>query len=157
EHAHPFALEPGPLDLSEVNLDLVDAPDAEQQRELARPTFLWRALLRARLAARLEVAVEEVEAAREKAAHDYPVYVRDLFSDAGITEIVMDPAWPPSAEHRVAEYEALTGCRIHLLLRVDTVVDGLLEEGVGFGELVRRFDETLEERRSQGWKGLKTI
>jgi hypothetical protein len=157
EHAHPFALEPGPLDLTHVSLDLVDAPGAEQLREQVRPTFLWQALLRARLAARLEVAVEEVEAAREDASRDYPAYVRGLFSDARITEIVMDPAWPPGAEHRVAEYEALTGCRIHLLLRIDTVVDRLLEEGVGFEELVRRFDETLEERRSEGWKGLKTI
>jgi hypothetical protein len=157
EHGHPFALEPGRLDLAHISLDLVDAPDADRFRELVRPTFLWHALLRSRLAARLEVAVEEVEAAREDASRDYPDYVRGLFSDAGITEIVMDPAWPPAAEHRIAEYEALTGCRIHLLLRVDTVVDGLLEEGVGFGELVRRFDETLKERRSQGWKGLKTI
>lgn len=157
EHAHPFALEPGPLELTHVSLDLVDAPEAEPARELARPTFLWRALLRSRLAARLEVAVEEVEAARAEASRDYEEYVRGLFSDAGITEIVMDPAWPPGAEHRVAEYEALTGCRIHLLLRIDTIVDALLEQGVGFEELVRRFDETLEERRAQGWKGLKTI
>jgi hypothetical protein len=157
EHGHPFALEPGPLDLAHVSLDLVDAPDAEQFRELVRPSFLWQALLRARLAARLQVAVEEVEAAREEASRDYPAYVRGLFSDARITEIVMDPAWPPGAEHRVAEYEALTGCRIHLLQRIDTVIDRLLEEGLGLEELVRRFEETLEERRLEGWKGLKTI
>jgi hypothetical protein len=150
EHAHPFALEPGPLDLTHVSLDLVEAPGADQRRELVRPTFLWHELLRVRLAARLEVAVEEVEAAREEASRDYQAYVRGLFSDARITEIVMDPAWPPGAEHRVAECEALTGCRIHQLLRIDTIVDGLLEEGVGFEELVRRFDETLEDRRSQG-------
>jgi hypothetical protein len=157
EHAHPFSLEPGPLELSHVSLDLVDAPGAERLREQVRPTYLWHALLRARLAARLEVAVEEVEAARAEASRDYPAYVRGLFSDARITDIVMDPAWPPGAEHRVAEYEALTGCRVHLLMRIDTVVDRLLEEGLGFDELVRRFDQTLEERRSQGWKGLKTI
>jgi uncharacterized protein len=157
EHAHPFSLEPGPLDLSHVTLDLVEATGADELRELVRPTFLWQALLRARLAARLEVAVEEVEEARAEAARDYPAYVRGLFADAGIAEIVMDPAWPPGAENRVAEYEALTGCRIHLLLRIDTVVDRLLEEGVAFGELVSRFDQTLKERRSQGWKGLKTI
>lgn len=157
EHAHPFALEPGPLDLSHVSLDLVDAPGAAERRARSGPTFFWNALLRARLAARLEVDVEEVEVARGEAAHDYPEYVRDLFADAGITEIVMDPAWPPGAEHRVAEYEALTGCRIHLLLRIDTIVDSLLDEGVGFEELVRRFDQTLQDRQAEGWKGLKTI
>ena len=62
EHGHPFALKPGRLDLARVSLDLVDSPDADQFRELVRPTFLWHALLRSRLAARLEVAVEEVEA-----------------------------------------------------------------------------------------------
>jgi hypothetical protein len=157
EHGHPFSLEPGPLDLSHVALDLVEAAGAEEVRERVRPTFLWHALLRARLAARLEVAVEEVEDARAEASRDYPTYVRRLFADAGIEEIVMDPAWPPGVENRVGEYEALTGCRVHLLHRIDTVVDRLLEEGVEFDELVGRFDQALEQRLSEGWKGLKTI
>ena len=157
EHAHPFALEPGPLDLSGLSLELVPWGDAEERRRRLGPTFLWNALLRQRLAARLGAAVEEVEAARAEAARDYPAYVRGLFADAGITEIVMDPAWPPGAEDRVVEFERLTGCRIHLLLRIDALVDGLLEEGVDFDELVERFDKALRDRRAAGWKGLKTI
>ena len=157
EHAHPFALEPGPLDLSHVRLDLVDAPGADERRERLRPTFLWNALLRARLAERLGVQEEEVEAARAEAARDYPAYVRGLFREAQITEIVMDPAWPPGSENRVAEYEALTGCRVHLLFRIDSLVDSLLERGAGFDEILREFDQALEDRRAAGFKGLKTI
>ena len=157
EHAHPFALEPGRLDLSHVSLDLVDAPNAEERRERMRPTFLWQALLRSRLADRLGVQVDDVEAARADAAREYPAYVRGLFAEAGISEIVMDPAWPPGSEHRVAEYEALTGCPVHLLFRIDTLVDQLLERGAGFDEVLKEFDGSLEERRAAGYVGLKTI
>jgi hypothetical protein len=52
----------------------------------------------------------------------------------------MDPAWPPGSEHRVAEYEALTGCPVHLLFRIDTLVDQLLERGAGFDEVLQEFD-----------------
>jgi predicted TIM-barrel fold metal-dependent hydrolase len=139
-----------------VTLDLVDAPGAGERRERLRPTFLWNALLRARLADRLGVQEEEIEMARAEAARDYPAYVRGLFREAHITEIVMDPAWPPGSEHRVAEYEALTGCRIHLLFRIDSLVDGLLERGAGFDEILTEFDQALEDRRAAGFKGLKT-
>ena len=69
----------------------------------------------------------------------------------------MDPAWPPGSEHRVTEYEALTRCRIHLLFRIDSVVDSLLESGAGFDEILREFDQALEDRHAAGVKGLKTI
>jgi predicted TIM-barrel fold metal-dependent hydrolase len=157
EHAHPFALEPGGLDLSQVSLDLVDAPGAEERRAPLRSTFLWQALLRSRLADRLGVQLHEVERARAEAARNYPAYVRGLFAEAEISEIVMDPAWPPGSEHRVTEYEALTGCPVHLLFRIDSLVDGLLERGAGFDEVLREFDGALEERRSRGFVGLKTI
>ena len=157
DHCHPFALEPGPLDLSHVSLELLDDPGAATRRARLRPTYLWHNLLRNRLARYLGVALEELDAARAVAAADYRGYVRGLFADAALRELVMDPAWPPGAAAQVAQFEDLTGCPVHLLLRVEQVLDPLLEAEVGFDELVRRFDEQLEAARTAGYRGFKTI
>ena len=63
----------------------------------------------------------------------------------------------PGLTRTVADFEALTGCRVHLLFRIDTLIDRLLNEGAEFEEISGRFAQTLEERHAAGWKGLKTI
>jgi uncharacterized protein len=157
DHCHPFALEPGPLDLSHVSLELLDDPGAATRRARLRPTYLWHNVLCNRLARYLGVPVDDLETARAAAAKDYRAYVRGLFADAGLHELIMDPAWPPGAAERVAEYQDLTGCPVHRLLRIDQVIDRLLEEQVSFEEFVRRFDQALEEARAEGYRGFKTI
>jgi hypothetical protein len=158
DHAHPFRLAPGPLALEHVTLDVADAPEAAERRRALQPAFLWHALLTERLARHLGVPAAEVAAAREAAAaRDYRRYVRGLFGDVGITEIVMDPGWPPGPPEVVPALEDLTGCRIHRLLRLDTLVDRFLERGAGYDEIVREFDAALAGAETSGYRGLKTI
>jgi hypothetical protein len=149
-HAHPFDLELRELELSRIAFDL-----SETERGGHGLPLLWRAVLLNRLATRLGVHAEDVEAARREAAAEYPRYVRALFADAGIDEIVMDPAWPPGSAERVAEFASVSGCRIHLLFRIEPVIDGLLEDGVAFEELLERFDRALELAAGRGVRGLK--
>lgn len=157
-HCHPFSLEPGPLDLRQVTLDLVDGPDGDARRARLRPTFLWFELFRVRLAGHLGCSLDDVEAARQAAAErDYPGYVRGLFSAGGVDAMIMDPAYPPGSAERVGELESLAGCPVHLLLRIDTVVDEMLRQGVGYEELVGRFDDALEAAVCDGYRGLKTV
>lgn len=157
-HCHPFELEPGPLALHQLTLDLVDGVEGDERRRRIQPTFVWYDLLRARLADHLGCPVQEVEAARHAAAErDYRGYVRGLFAAAGVDTLLMDPAWPSKSADRVGQFEQLSGCRIHLLFRIDTVVDELLGEGVGFVEAVSRFDAALDDAVRRGYRGLKTI
>ena len=100
--------------------------------------------------------------AGEPTANSYLYMTSQIISGRDGVEKKIEP--PPLSEEPYSEdmpplpgNEALTGCRIHLLQRIDTVVDRLLEEGLGLEELVRRFEETMEQRRSEGWKGLMTI
>src|SRR5918996_1456153 len=51
----------------------------------------------------------------------------------------------------------LSGCDTHLIFRIDTVVDRLLEEGANFDDLTRRFDAALQQAADDGYVGLKTI
>ncbi len=156
DHAHPFSLEPGPLDLADLTLDFVDAVDADRRRRL-RPTYLWHELLTGRLARYLDCRPDEVVEARAERSADYRAYTTALFADAGITEILMDPAWPTGSPERAAAWAELSGCRIHLLHRVDPLIDRHLEEGSSFAEIVAAFDDALDRARSDGFVGLKTI
>jgi predicted TIM-barrel fold metal-dependent hydrolase len=149
-HAHPFDLELRELELSRVAIDV-----AEMGAGGDGSALLWRSFLRGRLAARLGVDAADLSAARREAAADYPRYVRGLFADAGIDEIVMDPAWPPGSAERVAEFARLAGCRVHVVFRVEPVVDALLEQAVGFDELLERVDQALQEAVRRGVPGLK--
>jgi predicted TIM-barrel fold metal-dependent hydrolase len=159
DHAHPFALEPGPLDLRELRLDLVDLPEAADRHERLRPTYVWHALLTTRLADRLGCKPDEVTEARGERAHaDYRGYTRALFDDAGITGIVMDPAWPSIGGPELAgTYADLTGTRVHLLHRIDPQVDKLLDSGAGFDDVVAAVDRSLTVARAAGFVGFKTI
>jgi hypothetical protein len=149
-HAHPFDLQLHELELSRVAID-----NSEMVAGGDGAALLWRALLRGRLAARLGVDVADLAAARREAAADYPAYVRGLFADAGIEQIVMDPAWPPGSAERVAEFARLSGCRVHLLFRIEPVVDAVLEQAVGFEELLSQFDQEAADAAGRGVRGLK--
>jgi predicted TIM-barrel fold metal-dependent hydrolase len=156
DHAHPFTLEPGPLDVADLTLDFVDPADSDRRRRL-RPTHLWYELLTVRLAGYLGCRPDEVVDARAERSADYRSYTTALFADAGITEIVMDPAWPMGRPGLAATYEELSGCRIHLLHRIDPLVDRHLEEGSSFAEIVGDFDAALDQARADGFVGFKTI
>ncbi|MGH9245085.1 MAG: amidohydrolase family protein [Acidimicrobiales bacterium] len=156
-HAHPFDLEPGPLDLGPLSLDLDDGPEAESRRARLRPSYLWHELLVTRLARHLGCPPDDVAETRAERSADYRTYVRGLFADAGITEILMDPAWPAGLPDVAGRYAEVTGCRVNLLYRIDPLVDRLLEAGASFAELVRDFDRALDEARAAGFVGLKTI
>ena len=156
DHAHPFALEPGPLDVADLTLDFVDAGDSDLRRRL-RPTYLWYELLTERLARYLGCRSDEVVEARAERSADYPAYTTALFADAGITDVVMDPAWPMGRPELADTYAELSGCRVHLLHRVDPLIDRHLEEGSSFAEIVTAFDDALDRARADGYVGLKTI
>lgn len=157
-HCHPFETEAGVLDLRGVTLDLVGGPDGDARRDRLRPTFLWYELLRRRLADHLGCAVDEVTDARAEAAQrDYRAYVRGLFADAGLEALIMDPAWPAGAPERVPVFEDLSGCRVHLVFRLDAVVDDLLEGGRDIDVALGAFDAALEESVRKGYRGFKTV
>lgn len=152
-HAHPFDREPVPLDLTRAAIDLGEMGSGRSQE----PPPLWRALLSARLARRLGCEVGEVAAARADAARDYRVYVRGLFADAGITDVLLDAAWPPGAHEHVDDYARLSGARMHLLHRVEPLVDDLLAAGADDAELGRAVDADLDDALRRGCRGLKTV
>lgn len=156
DHCHPFSLEPGPLRLERLTLDVEDAAGAEMRAEVL-PTSVFQELLVQRLAQRLACEPPEVVAARAEAATAWDSYVRALFADAGLSALVMDPAYPPIDADAVAVYEKLSGCSIHLLHRIDPVIDGALEKGAPADDVVEAVVSSMERAASGGAVGFKTV
>jgi hypothetical protein len=155
DHAHPFSLQGGPLDLSALSLDI--EPDPDGRRARLGPGRVFQELLAVRLARYLKCQPDEVSEARAEASTDWPAYVAGLFADAGIRGLVMDPAYPPGAAEQLDEYARLSGCTVHALLRIDTVVDRMIGEEAGAAEIVSGVTAAMQEAASIGFAGFKTI
>lgn len=156
-HCHPFSLDGEPLELSALSLDVGQEPDADERRRRIGPGRVAQELLAAHLAARLGCDPDELSAARARAAVDWGGYVSGLFADAGITALVMDPAWPAGAAEHLEEYAAVSGCSIHPILRIEPIVDQAIREGAGAEEIVRTVLDAMADAVSRGFIAFKTI
>lgn len=155
-HAHPFDREPGPFEPTRLAIDL---DDLEQGRPTVpvRPDTVWRALFVSRLARRFDVPIADLPTAREEHAADYASYVRRLFTDAGIDEMVLDPGWPPGSERHVADFARLSGCAVHLLWRLEPLIDDLLERGAAVTQILAEADERVASASDRGVRGYKSV
>lgn len=157
DHAHPFALAGGSLDVAALSLDIGTEPGAADRRQALGRSRLFQELLTVRLADHLGCRPEEVPEARAQASGDWASYVLGLFRDAGIKGIVMDPAWPPGAAEQLDRYAELAGCPIYPILRLEPIVDRLINERAGAREIVEAVGRAMGDAASRGWVGFKTI
>jgi hypothetical protein len=156
DHAHPFPLRQEPLDLGSLSLAVGDEFDLRRRR--AAPHRLMLELLRVRLAALLGCAVEDVLAARaERAAHDWAGYVRLLFADAGIGGMLLDGGMSPLSGEELAPYASLAGVPMWSLLRLEAVIDPLLEQGADGPDIESVLADFVESGARDGAAGLKTV
>ena len=155
-HAHPFDREPGPFVPTRLAIDLDDL-DGRRPTAPVFPDTVWRALFMSRLARRFGVTVDELPAAREESTVDYPAHVRSLFSDAGIDELVIDPGWPAGSERYAEDFARLSGCTVHLLWRLEPLVDELLDYGAGVDEILAKVDERIASAAGSGYCGFKSV
>jgi hypothetical protein len=158
-HGHPVNATGGPLDLSQISLQL--APDAPTRaaRAQAGPSRLSQELLGVRLAAYLGCEVEELSQARAAASQAWQDYVSKLFSDAGIKGLVLDAGWPGDGVVSAAQEEMaqLTGCSVRSILRLEPLVDLLITEGATASEIVSKAETAVSQAPGRGYVGLKTI
>jgi len=157
QHAHPFALTGGPLDLASLSLDIRTGDSADERRRLDGPQRVFQELLTVRLASRLGCDPEGLSAARAEASRDWPSYCAGLFADGGITDLVLDTGYGPDGESHIADYARLSGCLVHPILRLDPLLDRLIDEGAGAAEAVSAVEEAMAKAAAEGWVGFKTI
>lgn len=155
DHAHPFPLTAEPLELGSLSLAVGD--DAMRRRREAAPSRLMLELLRMRLASLLACPPADVLAAREDAARDWPAYVRRLFGDAGIGGMLLDGGTSPMSRDDLAPYRELAGVPMWSLLRLEAVIDPLLEQGAGGQDIESALASFVESGSAEGAAGLKTV
>lgn len=158
DHAHPFPLAPAELEPAGVTLDVAPGPVADARRREVGPGRLAVEMLQVRLARHLGCQVDELPAARAAAAADWPGYVAGLFSDVGLTGMLLDPgAERFPTDHGVAPYAELAGVPMWELVRVEPVVDQLIAAGARPAEILAAVDARLEAASARGAVGVKTV
>jgi len=157
QHAHPFALRGGPMDLPSISLDVRTDAGGDERRRRHGPARLFQELLTVRLAARLGCDPQEVPAARADASANWGAYCRGLFSDAGISDLVLDAGYAANAASHLKDYARLSGCGIHPIFRIEPLLDGLIEGGTGAAEIVADVEEAMTKAVADGAVGFKTI
>lgn len=126
-----------------MSLDVREDAESDHRR---RDLGGWRVTqerLTARLTARLDCPPDNLAEARAEASRNWPRYVRQLFSDAGIEQLVMDASYPLGAEEAVPEYARLSGCRVHPILRFEAVIDPLIASGATLSEIVGELERRM--------------
>ena len=158
DHVHPFPLAFEPLELSRFTLDVEPGEAAEQRRVTLDRTRVVSEMTRVRLARFLDCDVGDAVAARDRRAReDWPGHVRALFSDAGTTGMLMDAGWqglPPGGAERYAD---VSGVPVWELVRLETLVDRLMGEGMSVTEILSAVDAYMEQAVRDGAVGFKTI
>jgi uncharacterized protein len=156
DHAHPFPLDPEPLELGALSLAVGDGESG--RRAQAAPHRLMLELLRSRLARFLGCAPEDVLAEREEIAErDWSGYVQRLFADAGIGGMLLDGGTRPMSRDDLAPYTEIGGLPTWSLLRLEAVIDPLLEQGADGREVESALAEFVESGARDGAAGLKTV
>jgi len=104
-----------------------------------------------------EPDIAQVAEARNKALQDYKSYVKKLFTDCGLTAMVVDFGYPlPSLDP--VEFGQDMPVKIIPVYRIEPLIDELLKADMGWDEFRRRYDESIAHAISvEGYRGLKSI
>ncbi|MHB1500531.1 MAG: amidohydrolase family protein [Candidatus Dormibacteria bacterium] len=157
-HGHPIADAGGRLELSAINVELATDESSREHRRQSSPSRLSHELLAVRLAEHLGCAVADVPDARGEASRDWPAYVRGLFQAAGIRGMVLDPGWNLEAPTSAASaFQDMIGCPVRPILRLEPLIDRLIAEGAGAGEILTATEQAMREAPAHGYYGFKTI
>ena len=101
--------------------------------------------------------VAVVEARNQAVDAGYREYVRKLYGDAGIEEIVFDFGVPLSILP-MAEVKAELPIDITPVFRIEPLIAQLLKTDLGWAEFKRTFDDTVNNAlTNNGYRGLKSI
>lgn len=100
-----------------------------------------------------------IEARNDALRAGYTDYVRELYAACGLETLVVDFGYPQPA----IPLETFTGqmpseLEVVPLFRIEPLIVDLLEEGCGWDEFSRKYDETIGHAiEHEGFKGLKSI
>ena len=127
----------------------VDKAALEMLGRVKRDTLYLRYLVR-RLAEYFDVeaTVDAVVAARNRAiaADGYPAYAQALHRAGGIESLIVDDGYPlPQVD--LDTFRAEVGVEVVPLLRIEVLIQELLDADCGWAEFAREYDDRIAAKR----------
>jgi hypothetical protein len=157
DHLHPYVIRHEGSRYAPLN-SFLGMPGEDEAALAHRDAMLYQRWATRQLAAFLGVEpAPEIVAAERAAQHDERAWAERLFRDQNIEALVVDTGYPqPPVD--MTGYAAMTPAQILTIYRIEPLIKTLLDEGVGWDEFVRRFDEGIERAiQDEGHLGLKSI
>ena len=156
-HLHPYVIRHEGSRYAPLN-SFLGMPGEDEAALAHRDAMLYQRWATRQLAAFLGVEpTPGIVAAARAAQGDERAWAERLFRDQGIEALVVDTGYPqPPVD--MAGFAAITPAEILTIYRIEPPIKALLDEGVGWDEFIRRFDDGLERAiRDEGFLGLKSI
>ncbi len=120
----------------------------------ARNTLNYRAALGV-LAERFDAGPDDERTLLERRASvDLPSYTRECIAETGTERILADDGFPDLSP---AEFREYTDAEVHPLLRLEPLIEELLDEHRAFDEFEAAFENRIEEALDGEHVALKTI
>jgi uncharacterized protein len=155
-HAHAMARRQ-PEDATSFRANFTEAHDPSLARDHVGSSVQYRWALR-QLTSLLGVAPDEEAFLGHRRAADFPAYARRLATDAHLSWLLLDEGFPPpDLAYTSAEMEDILAVRVGRILRIETVIEGLILQHTTLSDIVSAFDQALAEAGNAGYVALKSI
>jgi hypothetical protein len=109
------------------------------------------------LADELGCAADERSVVAATRGLDPPTWLATVCERSQTVALVVDTGYPPPDEALPLPQIRAAGVDVAPLLRLESVAGDLIAEGLGFAELLERYDATVHGARDAGYAGLKSI
>ena len=155
-HAHPLTLSQ-PRTAEELRAHFGEAHSEVLAREHIASAGHYRWAIR-QLGQLLGTESGEAAILERRAGQPLASYARELVSAANIGVLLIDEGYPPpDRSYSADEMERMLEIPVRRMLRIETLLQQLMQTAEGFSELAARFDEATSHLRRRGYVALKSI
>jgi hypothetical protein len=109
------------------------------------------------IADELGCAADERAVVRATRELDPMTWLATVCERSQTVALVLDTGYPPPDESLPLDQIRAAGVELAPLLRLEAMAGDLIAEGLGFADLIERYDATVEGARAAGYAGLKSI
>jgi uncharacterized protein len=156
-HCHGVKRDQTFEDLTNWRLAFTESADPGMLRDHVASTAFYRRLIRT-LADFLECAPEEEAVFAARTERDGRELAAALLRAANVDTLLLDTGFPPPEEVLpVPELGALGGCRAEPMLRLEVLMEALLEEHDSLADTETALTTALDDVRGRGYVALKSI
>lgn len=154
-HCHALVGQEKRSDLTILARCLSEAPPSYPLDDLVNTVPFQEALGLSAERLGVEATASTVEAALQ--ATDYAAYCRDLLRDAQYHTLFVDTGYTPEGALPPETMEHLLGMPIFQILRLETMAQSLMKDGLGFDDWMAAVRQRVARARQDGYVGVKSI